>query len=233
MLYKRENNCLETYEVKIDTNKLKMLREEIIDNCSIIESCRGVFATVGPICNKEKYIIKNFVQEKLAYIQENMGWPDTSYYEYSYDKYYFPEIIKIIDDILNGNEEQIELLFETEDLIYDINEFRKVDDLYKMHDLIDLYIKTNDKKILDLLKVNISKFNHVEIIKPLKSIKEYYDSLKSCFEFEKINTKDLNELELVQNLFGEDWKTKLNEFLILDSNISNSVNNQYIKKFMH
>ncbi len=63
---------------------------------------------------------------ELHHIQENMGWPDTNYYEYTYDKYYFPNIIKIIDDILSGNEDQIESLFSEEDLKYDINNYRDI-----------------------------------------------------------------------------------------------------------
>lgn len=230
MLYRCEKNCLEIYEVKIDANKLEQIREEIIDNCSIVEHCQGVFATVGPFCHNEKYIVKNIVQEKLAYIQENMGWPDTSYYEYSYDKYYFPKIVKIIDDILNEKEENIGLLFETEDLNYDINEYRNLDDLYKLYELIDSYIKTNDKNILDLIKSIINSFKHVEMQKPFKSIKDYYDSLKNCFELKKTDIKDLSELNLIKSLFGEQWQAKLIEVLTLDSNISNSINIQYIKK---
>lgn len=58
MLYKYEFGILTEYRVRIDEQNLKKIKKEIIENCSIIEHCNGVFAQVFPQ-STDTVIIKN------------------------------------------------------------------------------------------------------------------------------------------------------------------------------
>lgn len=231
MLYKYENGVLIEYQVTIDSKKLKKIREEIIENCSIIEHCSGVFAHFFPNSNNE-VIIKNMEIGKLHHVQENMGWPDTNYYEYTYDKYYFPNIINIIDDILNGKEEQIDYLFTTDDLSYDVNNYRDISPLNEINNLLNEYIKTHDEKTLSKAKLKLDTFKHIDINKQKRSIKDYYVELQQCFKFERSNNYEQSGINELKKIFGEDWQIKVKEILNQDSNINLSVKNPYIKKLM-
>lgn len=232
MIYKYEEGILEEYKVIINFEKLKKIREEIIYNCSIVKPCTGVFSDFLPFSEAEKETMKHFNQKNLSYVQENNGWPDTYYYEYTYDKYYFPKIIKLIDEILKGNESIIDDLFETEDLKYDINEYKDNKTLKEVIDLINDYSKTNNKQTLIHATTLLNQYKHTEIIKPIKSIKEYYYELSNCFKFEKTNSDNYEELNRLKEVLGKDWQIKINKLLNSDTNIKASVKNQYIKKLM-
>ncbi len=231
MLYKYENGVLIEYTVKIDSKKLKKIREEIIENCSIIEHCKGVFADFLPHSDNQ-IIIKNMKMGELHHIQENMGWPDTNYYEYTYDKYYFPNIIKIIDDILSGNEDQIESLFSEEDLKYDINNYRDISPLNDINNLLAEYVETHDESKLSSAQIKLSMFKHRNINKQKRSIKDYYLELQKCFEFQKVTSYNQDGINELQKLFGDEWQTKVKEILKQNDFMSSSIKNPYVKQLM-
>lgn len=43
MLYKYEDGKLNVFEMKIDCYELRNVRERILENCSIVMKCEGVF----------------------------------------------------------------------------------------------------------------------------------------------------------------------------------------------
>lgn len=221
MLYKYENEVLTEYQVKIDEKALKKIREKIIENCSIIEHCKDVFAKVFPK-STDTVIIKNMQRGEVHHIQKNIGWSDTTYYEYTYDKYYFPNIINIIDDILNGNEKQIGNLFNTNDLIYDINNYRDVSIFNEINNLLKDYIETNNENKLSLAKAKLNSFKHIDIQRQNKHIKAYYSELQECFEFQQVTTYHQDEINVLQRLFGDNWQTKIKEILKRDECMNSS-----------
>ena len=168
----------------------------------------------------------------MHHTQENDCWPDTDYYEYTYDKYYIPNIIKIIDNILSGNEEQIESLFSEEDLQYDINSYRDIKTLEKIEKLLKEYKKNNSKSKLQEAKSMLNAFEHIETEKPKKSIKDYYSQLQKCFEFQKVTDYNQDGINELQKLFGDEWQTKVKEALKHDDCMNSSIQNPYVKQLM-
>lgn len=161
-----------------------------------------------------------------------MGWLDTTYYEYTYDKYYFPNIINIIDEILNDQEDQINFLFTTDDLSYDVNNYCDSPSLNEIKNILDEYIKTYDKKKLESAKMKLDIFKHRDIQKQNKSIKDYYFDLQNCFEFQKITDYNKDEINKLQNIFGDEWQKKVKKILKLNDCVNSSTNDSYVKQIM-
>lgn len=231
MLYKYENGILNEYQVKIDKITLKQVREKIIENCSIIAHCKGVFANFLPQSTDNKSI-RNIKKGSFHHTQDNKEWPDTDYYNYTYDTYYLPSIISIIDNILNDKEDQIDLLFTTDDIGYDLNNYRDVSIFKEINNLLNDYIKTNDEEKLSSAKARLNAFEHIDIQRQKKSIKEYYLELQKCFEFQKMNVYSQEDLNVLKNLFGDEWQIKVKEILNLANCTESSVKNTYVKRLM-
>lgn len=229
MLYEYENEKLSSFNVEIDYEKLKTIKEEIIENCSIIKKCEGIYSdecidNIRFLNNR-----RNYVKGEFAYKSETF-FGSMNYYKYTYDEYYFPEIIDIIDKIMNGDSSKINDLFNTEDMEFNIDEYNKA--LDKVVNLIDDYKKTNNKDSISTAKNILNEFHHPEIIMRNKSIKDYYDELLNCFSFEKVFSISDLEIEQLKKSFGDNWKTKFVCLLDFQANSSKNITNQYIKKLM-
>lgn len=185
MEYSNEDTTKTQREVNIDFEKLKKIRAEIIDNCTIILNYKKNYSD----CFEKQNFgedIRNIKRGNLVRISSS----GMSVYEYTYEKYVFPEIINIIDEILKGNEQKIQSLFGTNDLETDINKYRDIESLKKIIELVEKYIKIADEYLLKEIKSLVMDYGSIEIKKPKKSIKEYYPELKECFT--SIEQKDIN-----------------------------------------
>ncbi|MCI9434194.1 MAG: hypothetical protein HFI86_02800 [Bacilli bacterium] len=177
--------------------------------------------------------LKNIKRGKV--FSEYSEDPDLSIYEYTYDEYIFPEIIRIIDEVLDGDEQQIQYLFETSDLSnldIDINKYHDVEQLKKIKRFIEEYIKNNDKNSFESAKKLIEEYEWAKVIKPKKSVKEYYSELQKCFVFNKRRKITSKDLAYIKSLFGEDYREKLNMMLNYDKNDNDSIKNPYVKKIL-
>lgn len=185
-----ENDAMPKCEIIINYEKLKNIREEIITNCSVIVKHKEEYTECF---EKQKFgeDIKHIKRGNLVRI----SIAGIDIYEYTYDKYIFPEIINIIDEILKGNEQKIQFLFSTDDLETDINKYRDIECLEKLVELIEEYIKIADEYLLKEIKSLVMNYGSIEMKKPRKSIKEYYHGLQECFAFKE--QKDINRDSLV------------------------------------
>lgn len=232
MLYSNKNGNMMGYEVIIDYKKLRELREEIITNCSMIEYCQAVFSDMFPQLSNSNIIIKNINRGNLHHKQENMGWPDTYYYNYTYDKYYIPSIIKIIDDVLEGKEEKIDNLFSEDGLLYAIEKHSDITPIRKVEELLELYIKTNNKNNLLEAQKLLRTFEHIEIERPKKNISEYYSRLQECFDFQEMIIYDSDSINKLQSLFGNEWEIKISEILNQRNCMNSSIKSPYVKEML-
>lgn len=229
MLYKYENDVLEEYEVKINFELLKKVRLQIIENCSFIKQ-RTINSYSGWFIKDES--IRNVELVKEVGRQEFNDGPDEIIYEYKYDQYYFPNIINVIDEVLKGNEKKISCLFETNDLNSNIDLYRDIDSLENVINLLNEYIINNDKMKLLQAKSELNSYEHLNIISPKRSIKDYYQELERCFVFNKKSTQSNEQIKTMKELYGENWKIILQQILNFENNVKDSIDNQYIKKMM-
>lgn len=179
------NGAMPEGEIIIDYEKLEKVREEIINNCSVILNYKENYTD----CFEKQNFgedIRNIKRGNLVRISS----AGISVYEYTYDKYVFPEIINVIDEILKGNEQKIQSLFDTNDLETDTNKYRDIESLEKIIEMVEKYIKIADEYLLKKIKSLIMDCGSIEVKRPKKSITEYYQSLQECFDFE--DKKDIN-----------------------------------------
>lgn len=204
-LYKYEDGKLNVFETKIDCYELRNVREKILENCSIVMKCQGVFLEFYYNYFKNR---RHFCKQRFDHT-EGCNWYDRrEHYKYTYDEYYFPEIVDVINDILNGNEERINDLFSTEDIKYNVYEYRnKI--MENIVNLINDYKITNNRENIEeaslaLENICCSKFNEKN-----KSIKEYYPELIDCFSFIKRASIDDLELQKISEYLGNNWQEKI------------------------
>lgn len=231
MLYKYEGEFLLSFDVDINYNKLKKVREDIIENCSVIKKCEGVFSDEY-FYKKNKQNRKNFFKKELDHVEKNHWCPDIYYYKYEYDEYCLPEIINVIDDILNGNEERINDLFSTEDIKFDINDYRDNKALSDVINLINDYKITNNEISINRAKYILRNFNHIKLEDKQKSVKDYYPELIKCFSFTKKSSISNLEFEKLKSFLGDEWIEKMTNFFDYQENSEKLVTNQYVKKLM-
>ena len=67
MLYKYEDGKLNVFEMKIDCYELRNVRERILENCSIVMKCEGVFLEFYYNYFKKLSIYSNEVINFLQY----------------------------------------------------------------------------------------------------------------------------------------------------------------------
>ena len=192
MLYFRKNGeVIEKYQVNLDKEEIEKLKNKIINNCSFIKHVE--FASdYSPRFTNE--IIRNFTcvrtGKQKEYFEETRD-----IYHYSYDEYKPPYLVKLINQLLNGNSKTID-----EILNYDISTKSSIDDRinlvnqeFNSIDPEDITKKREKlKELEDLLKEK-------ELNKNQQSIAEYYDQLIGLIKFDLIDSLPISELYRVES----------------------------------
>ena len=169
MVLMKEVDTVKKYQIIIDSEKISSLRYKIINDCSTIEHIN--------MRVKENYLpyddgiyIRNYHQRFVERVSNNdfFGPPLIDIYQVEYDNYNEPDIIKLIDKVIEGNEQAaIELLSYSKRTKKDYkNEINKLlEDKENIGDNID---KIN--KLLEEEKYN----------KGQKDISFYLSDIKTC-----------------------------------------------------
>lgn len=177
-----------TYE--IDEKKLIELRLEIIKNCSYIKHVKCIGEKIYPFAS-EDYLFKyvnlnqNFVGQK-----ENFDTADVAeYYDQEYDTYEYPYLVTIIEQILSGKADVIDVLrnysieMENEKFKFlfdeELNKYEKEKngtDIRELDKLRSIFDKAG--KIIEEKKLNRNQ------IKP----DNYKEQLMSCIKTTSINS---------------------------------------------
>ena len=120
MIYFRKNDeVIEKYQVDFDKEEIEKLKKEIINNCSFIQH-EEYESDYSPRFTDE--IIRNFTYTPTG--KEKEYFEETrDIYRYSYDEYKPPYLVKLINQLLNGNSKAID-----EILTYDISTKSSIDD---------------------------------------------------------------------------------------------------------
>lgn len=235
-----EDELIKEYEVKVNREKLKDIRNEIVQNCSLIEyraierRDRGYFHDGDVYRENDIYIIPLNVEMK-EWLSTGV-WDEASYY---FDKYYAPDIVHIIDAILVGDEinddenaYDLQYLFNTSDL--DLNKtLGKVDvSIKNVIQLLENYMKNYNREDIEKAKRDLSNIKSINIERPKKSIIEYYRELYTCFEFIFIRTIDIGNLDKLRNEHDGNWESTLDEVKQISENLKKWQNKDFsVKNF--
>lgn len=174
------------YMITFDIEKLKIVREIIIDNCSIIKHCKEQFNVMN--IDSDIKNIQRFHRSRIKNVKKNdkisryKGIRIPFIYNYTYDEYIYPLIVSIIDCIIQNKEISVSHMyhfFKPKDI--DIENYNAYKDIEYVQSLLDEYKETSDEKKLNEVKVLMDQQCHFELEKPQKSIKDYSDELKNCF----------------------------------------------------
>ena len=194
MLYFRKNDdVIEKYQVNFDKEKIKKLKQEIINNCSFITHIEyeGDYA---PILSNE--IVRNFTYTPTG--KEREYFEETrDIYHYSYDRYEPPYLVALINQLLllNDNSKVIDQI-----LNYEIASKSTIDDkielAYKEFKEIDPENATKKveklKELENLLKAKKLNINQ-------QNIDLYYNQLIELIKFNLIDSLPINELNKIES----------------------------------
>ena len=194
MLYFRKNDdVIEKYQVNFDKEKIKKLKQEIINNCSFIThiECESDYT---PILSNE--IVRNFTYTPTG--KEREYFEETrDIYHYSYDRYEPPYLVALINQLLllNDNSKVIDQLFNYETASkWTIDD--KIELAYKEFKEIDPENATKKveklKELENLLKAKKLNINQ-------QNIDLYYNQLIELIKFNLIDSLPINELNKIES----------------------------------
>ena len=189
---------IEKYFVSFSKEELEKLKIEIINKCSEIEHYE-YDGTEGP--NKFDYLqIRNY-HEKFIRIREsrdNLQWPDQKLYHYSYDKYNYPTLVTAIDNLLNGNVQALDVIYNqnSEITIKTIDE-RITETSGELTAIDNLNITEKKEKLNNLQRLVELK----ELNKNQKSVIPYYDKVRELITLEYVDSITKEVLEKVNQFF--------------------------------
>ena len=105
MLYFRKNDeVIEKYQIDFNKEEVETLKEKIINNCSFIKHEEYESDHLPRFAGK---IIKNYIHTYTGK-EKNYFEETRDIYLYSYDEYKPPYLVKLINQLLNGNSEVID-----------------------------------------------------------------------------------------------------------------------------
>lgn len=207
--FRKEKDVIVKYKTILDVEKLKKLRCEIIDKCSlIIHKC---YKTTHRPNEYDYDHIRNYKEKKIGVIEYNdfYSMPEDQYLV-EYDYYKHTSLVTLIDILLEGNinvideiiklqdsnmkseilKEELELLNEQNEIINNLNN-AEINNRDKQIELLNL----SQKKLQDFKKKKDLNKNQVsEII--------YCSQILECITLEKIDTININKVLLVKQFFS-------------------------------
>lgn len=194
MLYFRKNDdVIEKYQVIFDKEKIKKLKQEIINNCSFITHIEYE-SDYAPILSNE--IVRNFTYTPTG--KEREYFEETrDIYHYSYDRYEPPYLVALINQLLllNDNSKVIDQI-----LNYEIASKSTIDDkielAYKEFKEIDPENATKKAEKLKELE-NLLKAKKLNINQ--QNIDLYYNQLIELIKFNLIDSLPINELNRIES----------------------------------
>lgn len=194
MLYFRKNDdVIEKYQVNFDKEKIKKLKQEIINNCSFITHIEYE-SDYAPILSNE--IVRNFTYTPTG--KEREYFEETrDIYHYSYDRYEPPYLVALINQLLllNDNSKVIDQI-----LNYEIASKSTIDDkielAYKEFKEIDPENATKKTEKLKELE-NLLKAKKLNINQ--QNIDLYYNQLIELIKFNLIDSLPINELNKIES----------------------------------
>ena len=196
MYYFKENDStIEKYEIVYNEEKVKELRREIIDNCSHIIHNENR-TTIPEMFKEDKLRYRNLHSKEIGR-REYQDGPDRVEYLVTFDEYIFPEVVKLIDNMLIGDvESTLKIVSYHTKTIIDIDKLIAIKS-GELDKIDNLNIKAKRQKLNELESLLEEK----ELNKNQKSIDYYINELKSEIKFVLVDTIDKETVERVNTFY--------------------------------
>lgn len=198
------------YEVKLDTEQLKYLRKEIVDNLSVIKhkdyETDGVpfssFFTDNDVRNYEATRTGKYKE----YFEE-----DRPIYRLKYDIYQHPKLANYIDMILEGNiKGLIKLLAHKDSYLKEEEKYRETLDDLNIEFEQELIKSSRNIDNINKLSRKIKKLRNKEY-KARKNRKiemSYYNEVMNCLTLTEVDRIDKDTIRKVEKFQGISYTKK-------------------------
>lgn len=202
MLYFRKNDeVIEKYQIDFNKEEVETLKEKIINNCSFIKHEEYESDQLPRFTGK---IIKNYIHTYTGK-EKNYFEETRDIYLYSYDEYKPPYLVKLINQLLNGNSEVID-----EILNYDTSTKSTID--YRI-DLVNKEFNKIDTKDISKKKEKLKELEKLlkekELNKGQQSVESYYNQLIELIKFNLIDSLPISELGRIESFLEIDLFSKI------------------------
>lgn len=193
-----ENDMINKYLVEFDKTKLKSLRFEIISDCSEITHYSYEDKT-GP--DASDYLrIRNYRAKKIGQVETSREFNETAdVYHFSYDKFEFPYLITLIDNLQNGSKEAVEQIMNPD---YSLEKPSVEAKIEKLSTEIDTINNLEAKKKIEKLKELEGLLEKLEINKMQKPVMPYYKKVQELINIKLVDSISMDEFQRIQNFFG-------------------------------
>ena len=197
IIYVKEKENINKYNVEFDSDELSKLRIESINNCSTIIH-HEENSVWGP-SDRDILKIRNLERSsKPVGVHEYNDAADENVYHYSYDEYVYPQLVDIIDGLLFGDIRALNMLYN--DVVLDAKDY-------------DGYIRMALKRFenadsIEEKKSILNKINECLEEKSLnanrKPIDEYYTKVKNLISYLFIDSIKVSDIQSVMIFFDND-----------------------------
>lgn len=195
-IFEIDGDNVNKYLVKYDKDKIKLLREEVIEKCSEI-----VYYEIDSVRRfgiLECPTMYNYHCEKVG-VHEYVDGPDEYIYHQTWNELKYPYLIMIIDDFISGNLGVLEEIYNPDFSKDNISFKERINICSKeLDEIVNLDIYNKERKLeelKDLLKL-------AELNKNQVPANGYYDKLRELIQFEFVSSIGRNDLEKVGEFFG-------------------------------
>ena len=208
--YEETENEVIKYEVKIDREKLSILRHNIVNKCSKIKHYCYETDNLPELYFFEDNDIRNYISrktgEKKEYFEE-----ERDVYEITYDEYQHPKLADYIDKLLQGNLKVLSKLKKY-----------KGDSLEKDY-VIELF--NESKQIImkelnkPLMNINVDDLVYeVEYLQTLQSMIKlnekqenaisYYNAVMKCVTLTEVDRLNKDDIKRIREFQGTSYTKK-------------------------
>jgi len=195
-----ENKVLK-YDVYVNLEELINLRETIIKNCRLTEYIEVDATHLDDTNDKINVLNKVLVGYKD---KSNQATNDLPIYHYSYEKYTYPYLITLIDEILKGNYSIItEILNPDEDKEIKYQETNELDK-YLLQEINNMKKGPSTPIIKEFIRLTEKHLEYADINKKQQSAIDYYYLVSDLLKFNVIDTIMIEDIVRVQNFLNID-----------------------------
>ena len=172
------------YQVDFNLEKVQQLKREVIENCSLVVH-KEYRSTIEPDFH-DSLRIRNY-EKRMIGVKDN-----ENLYLMSYEEYVYPELVSIIDELIEGNPNCIDKIMNPkEDSVLSFYE-EKATEIF-----MDIEKKNDQKEGLMELQSSVGEI----VSKERKPVEEYYQRLKDLIKMKCSGTLSLNALNSVLAFF--------------------------------
>lgn len=188
--YKKKGKDIIKYEVIIDTEKLNKIRFQVINNCSHIEHITNSVTDRMRPDEFDYEHIRNYNEKYIGRIEYNDFYssPEDAY-EVEYDYYNHPQLVKYIDNLLNGDTSAIEQIQKVKDVEID-KEQKLLAEQQKIISKLNSMNEKNKETQIYLLNENQEKlleyYKEKELNKNQVPSSRYKSKVLSCIELKQV-----------------------------------------------